>query len=116
VEFDSFEAAQGVLMPNCSEYWQPNETGEPGDLDPFAELLTELGVAEDRIGDLVWERDTAYAELEALQQRAERHDALVDALVKFIRELDVGQWASQWPLRARMAFETVCQLPGTRSQ
>jgi hypothetical protein len=80
------------------------------DHDPLAELSAEPNATEDKITDLAWERDTAYAELEALRQRAQRHDTLIDALVKFIRELDAGRWASQWPLCARIAFETVRQL------
>jgi hypothetical protein len=46
--------------------------------------------------------------LEALRRVAERHDALADAVLVLLRELDCGARHRHWPIAQRLAFEAVC--------
>jgi hypothetical protein len=78
--------------------------------EKITDLACECDDAEDKIADLVRERDDALDELEVLRQSLEAHDTLVDALFRFIREIDGGHWAAHWPVCVRLAFDAVCQL------
>jgi hypothetical protein len=85
----------------------PNDQPSVPDL---SEVLVSLDIAEDRITDLARERDDAREELEALRQSIAMQDALADALLQFVREIDAGHWTVHWPLRVRTTFGLVRNL------
>jgi hypothetical protein len=63
--------------------------------------ITDLGSDHD---------DLDREELDALRRLAEDHDALIDVLVAFIRELDASACTAHWPVRPRITFGELRRL------